>query len=107
MTCPRCGGDLPPGDLDKFGGLCLSCAYAFAAEDDPPEIPNLEIQATIGRGGMGVVYKAVQTHLGRTVAVKVVAPTYSATSGFAERMLREAKTLAQLSHPHIVAVHDA
>ncbi len=65
-----------------------------------------EIVAPIGAGGMGEVYKARDTRLERTVAVKVL-PTHMASSPeVRQRFEREAKTISQLSHPHICALYD-
>jgi predicted ATPase len=63
------------------------------------------IDATLGEGGMGVVYRAHDTMLDRPVAVKVLSP-HLAGDG-AERLLREARSVAKLDHPHIVSVYDA
>ncbi|MBI5368344.1 MAG: serine/threonine protein kinase, partial [Planctomycetes bacterium] len=60
----------------------------------------------IGQGGMGAVYKAVQTSLDRVVALKVLPPAFAADSDFVRRFDREAKALAGLNHPNIVAVYD-
>jgi serine/threonine protein kinase len=68
--------------------------------------PGLEIQELLGQGGMGAVYKARQTKLDRLVAVKVLPEEWGRDPAFAERFTREAKALARLNHPHIVAVHD-
>src|SRR6202011_260954 len=65
-----------------------------------------EILAALGAGGMGEVYKARDTRLDRTVAIKVLAPTLAADSQFRERFDREARTISQLDHPHICALHD-
>ncbi len=65
-----------------------------------------EIVSPLGAGGMGEVYKARDTRLGRTVAVKVL-PTHIALSPeVRQRFEREAKTISQLSHPHICALYD-
>ena len=64
------------------------------------------IDAEIGRGGMGVVYRAHDTLLGRDVAVKVLSDAGLGTEGRA-RLLREAQAAAQLDHPNIVSVYDA
>ena len=70
-------------------------------------IPGFEILSTLGRGGMGVVYKARQTSMDRVVALKVLLPEYSREQGFIDRFLREARAVARLNHPHIVAGYDA
>lgn len=71
-----------------------------------PHFPQLEILECLGRGGMGVVYKARQKALNRFVALKILAPERSTDSGFAERFTAEARTLASLNHPNIVTIHD-
>ncbi len=68
--------------------------------------PQLEIVECLGRGGMGVVYKARQPRLNRWVALKVLAPGRDRNPHFAERFAREAQALARLTHPAIVAIHD-
>jgi len=74
--------------------------------DDRPLIPGYALLEVIGRGGMGVVYKARQKSLERVVALKVI-PTQPAEPGGIERMRREAQVTARMSHPHIVTVYDA
>jgi serine/threonine protein kinase len=66
-----------------------------------------EILDVLGRGAMGVVYRARQQHLGREVALKMIALTESACESYAARLEREAAALAKLSHPHLVKVLDA
>jgi serine/threonine protein kinase/Tol biopolymer transport system component len=65
-----------------------------------------EIVSPLGAGGMGEVYKARDTRLERTVAVKVLSSHLSASPEVRQRFEREAKTISQLSHPHICALHD-
>ncbi len=65
-----------------------------------------EIVATLGAGGMGEVYRAYDPHLRREVAVKIIRATSTGSAGARERFAREARTLAGLSHPNIVAIHD-
>ena len=65
-----------------------------------------EIQSLIGEGGMGEVYKARDTRLDRTVAIKVLPPDLSADPDRRARFEREAKTIAGLNHPHICTLHD-
>jgi Tol biopolymer transport system component len=65
-----------------------------------------EILSAVGAGGMGEVYKARDTRLERTVAVKVLPARLSENPEFRQRFEREAKTISQLSHPHICTLHD-
>jgi len=65
-----------------------------------------EILSPIGAGGMGEVYRAKDTRLGRMVAVKVLSQDLSASPDVRQRFEREAQTISQLSHPHICALHD-
>ncbi len=124
--CPQCGAALPaqspqglcPGCLLKWGlesqtGGAEGGSQPAAADRPPPTpeeiaayFPDLEILELVGRGGMGVVYKARQKRLDRLVALKILAPKIGQDPAFAERFAREARAMAMLSHPHIVAVHD-
>ncbi|HKF42812.1 MAG TPA: protein kinase, partial [Thermoanaerobaculia bacterium] len=63
-----------------------------------------EVVSPIGAGGMGEVFRARDTRLDRTVAVKVLPPHLSASPEARQRFEREAKTISQLSHPHICAL---
>lgn len=125
--CPRCGAELSSGQLK---GLCPRCLIGLnlaaptempgeggphgTRVDEPPPpaadiakfFPHLEILECLGRGGMGVVYRARQPRLDRFVALKVLAPEKEHEPQFAERFAREAKALARLSHPNIVTVYD-
>ncbi|HEY3204699.1 MAG TPA: serine/threonine-protein kinase, partial [Thermoanaerobaculia bacterium] len=65
-----------------------------------------ELVAPIGAGGMGEVYRAKDTRLDRIVAVKVLPPHLSTSAESRQRFEREAKTISQLSHPHICALYD-
>jgi serine/threonine protein kinase len=90
-------------------GLAAAGAAASgvpSVADVERRIPGFEILSVVGHGGMGVVYKARQKALDRVVALKVLPPAAAASPGFTERFAREAKALARLQHPHIVAVHD-
>src|ERR1039457_2263892 len=120
--CPQCGEQLPP---DAPDGLCPKCVMvmnlktetAFSGDTPaaqpplPPEqiaphFPQLEILECLGRGGMGVVYKARQKTLNRFVALKLLAPERVRDTQFAERFTREAQALAALNHPNIVTIYD-
>ncbi|MGH9368383.1 MAG: protein kinase domain-containing protein [Thermoanaerobaculia bacterium] len=65
-----------------------------------------EIQTPLGAGGMGEVYRARDTRLGRSVAIKVLPAQLSQNAELRERFEREAKTISSLSHPHICALYD-
>jgi serine/threonine protein kinase len=112
---------LPAGTL---AGLCPACLLQQGAAADtasrpeakpfvPPTVeevarlfPQLEILGLLGKGGMGAVYKARQPALDRLVALKVLPAQAAPDPGFAERFTREARALARLSHPNIVAVYE-
>ena len=64
------------------------------------------IETLLGSGGMGQVYRAYDTRLNRTVAVKVIADDLAAATAFRERFEREARVLAALGHPHICTLYD-
>ncbi|OGU55254.1 MAG: hypothetical protein A2V66_10950 [Ignavibacteria bacterium RBG_13_36_8] len=68
-------------------------------------IQNYKIVSVLGKGGMGIVYKAYDIKLDRYVAIKILHPTIIDKANFIERFKREAKHQAQLSHPNIVTVY--
>ena len=120
-SCPGCGAALPS---TATAGLCPRCLMAeamaptqagaepaearqpLAPEELAPFFPQVEILECLGRGGMGVVYKARQKTLNRLVALKLLAPERVRDTQFAERFTREAQALAALNHPNIVTIHD-
>jgi tetratricopeptide (TPR) repeat protein len=71
-----------------------------------PALPGHEVRAVLGRGGVGVVYRATHVKLHRDVAVKMLRSGESASSDERARFLREAEAVASLRHPNIVQVHD-
>ena len=125
--CPKCGRPLAPNAPQGLCPVCLLAAgFPTGTQPAPgdtapppraafvpptlaelaPLFPQLEIQECIGQGGMGAVYRARQPALDRLVALKILAPQKDDAPGFAERFAREARALARLTHPNIVAVHD-
>jgi CheY-like chemotaxis protein/predicted Ser/Thr protein kinase len=82
----------------------------MAEAEDPrlgTEIAGYRIEERIGRGGMGVVYRAQHMNLQRRAAIKIIAPEFAETKGFRSRFIREARIAAALQHPNIVTVYDA
>jgi DNA-binding beta-propeller fold protein YncE/tRNA A-37 threonylcarbamoyl transferase component Bud32 len=71
------------------------------------ELAGYRLEEVIGRGGMGVVYRAEHLRLGRKVALKVVAPQIAREEKFRERFLRESRTAGSLDHPNVVPMYDA
>src|SRR5579864_335874 len=65
-----------------------------------------EIQSPLGAGGMGEVYRALDTRLERTVAIKILPQQLSNDPVRKQRFEREAKTISSLNHPHICVLHD-
>ena len=71
-----------------------------------PEIPGYRILSELGRGGIATVYLALQESLDRQVALKVMSPLLAMEPDYAERFIREGRTVAQLNHPNIITVYD-
>src|SRR6266849_5022948 len=67
---------------------------------------HYEVIETLGRGGMGVVYKARDTHLDRFIAIKVLPPEKVADADRKRRFVQEAKAASALNHPNIVHIYD-
>jgi len=70
-------------------------------------VGHYRLENLLGRGGMGLVYRATDLCLARTVAVKLLRPEKASTPEARRRFLREAKAASALKHPNIVTIHDA
>jgi len=70
------------------------------------QIAGYRIEARVGRGGMGEVYRAVQLNLGRLVALKILAPGLAADDRFRRRFLRESRIAASIDHPSIIPIYE-
>jgi predicted Ser/Thr protein kinase len=128
--CPECGSAVVGGSPQ---GYCPKCLFKRGLEGntasmegaasfpgrgrgstwEPMEaveiqrrFPELEGVRLIGRGGMGAVYWGMQKSLSRAVALKVLPMEVGKSGAFAERFEREARAMARLNHPHIVAIHE-
>src|SRR5262249_1779947 len=73
---------------------------------EPPSVPGYEVLGELGRGGMGVVWKAWQVKAKRLVALKMLLPTAMESPTYLARARIEAETLARLHHPNIVQVYE-
>ncbi|MGE0122046.1 MAG: protein kinase [Vicinamibacterales bacterium] len=83
----------------------------MAAPSPPPIAPGAEIgpyrlETELGQGGMGRVFRARDSRLGRVVALKFIRPEHAADEVFRQRFIREARTLSTLNHPHVCALYD-
>jgi tetratricopeptide (TPR) repeat protein/predicted Ser/Thr protein kinase len=119
MYCFRCGTLVPDGQ--RFCGSCGTqvsdpggATVAVAAAPKPESLvetlrrhlaEDYEVERELGRGGMAVVYKAVERELRRPVALKVLPPEMAHTASIAERFKREARLAASLDHPNIIPVY--
>ena len=123
VSCNRCGAKIAPG-----AHFCASCGLDISSPQggvttvNVPAAPqrgdalrdalrqatlgDYEIMAELGRGGMATVFLAHDIALGRKVAIKVMSPALFSGEGMAERFKREARTAAQLSHPHIIPIYS-
>src|ERR671930_4729 len=63
------------------------------------------VQGVAGRGGMGVVYRAIQLDLDRTVALKLITPELAQDDAFRERFVRESKVAAAIDHPNVIPIY--
>jgi formylglycine-generating enzyme required for sulfatase activity len=123
--CPTCKQLWDEGEM--VDGLCPGCligdcleqqrqrsGYDWEKRWDPPSVEELqplfadyEIQALVGRGGMGAVYRAIQKRLKRQVAIKILPPALGWNPALRDRFVREALTLAKLNHPGFVTIYDS
>ncbi len=115
QLCPPAGG--AAGHVDAtptpapVSSACGRICEAFVRTTDMPlasgtRLGPYEIVSALGAGGMGEVYRARDTRLDRTVAIKVLPATLASDPSFRERFDREARSISALDHPNICAVYD-
>jgi non-specific serine/threonine protein kinase len=93
--CERCGADLRDQYAHVLEGLT------------GPTLGGYVIEEELGRGGMGIVYRARDEALGRRVALKVIAPDFARDRSFRERFRRESRLAAHVEHPAVVPIYGA
>ena len=98
--------DPPKGDKAKRKFVSPASFVPPSIDELSKLIPGYEFIEFIDKGGMGAIYKARQPQLDRTVAIKLLPPNFGKEHGFDKRFRREARTMASLSHPNLVSVHD-
>src|SRR3954447_4761998 len=107
MRCTRCEAELQGTAL---GGLCPGCLLDAGSADDDADGTRTDFRydliEEIARGGMGVVYRAVQHGSQRLVAVKMILAEHATTAGALERFKVEVEAVASLDHPNILPIYE-
>ncbi len=104
QTCPNCGAALDLADAEPLARMaCPACGEMVRVQR---AFDNFTLVETLGAGGMGAVYKALDTRLDRYVALKLLRPELSADPVEAARLQQEARVTAAVNHPNVVQVYS-
>lgn len=113
--------EIPPGQAHSMSDTAAMNAFGVAMNPgrakgwQPPRpeelqkmLPGYRVEKLLGRGGMGAVYRGVQSSLERKVAIKILPPGLGEHDpAFVQRFLNEARLMAKLAHPNVVTIHDS
>ncbi|MFV0337837.1 MAG: serine/threonine-protein kinase [Chthoniobacterales bacterium] len=101
-ACPACGTLIDVTEVGPFSEVnCPSCGESIVVRK---QFNNFTLQALLGRGGMGEVYKALDMNLNRDVALKILKTELSISAEERDKLEREAHLTASINHPHVVKV---
>src|SRR5262245_19434797 len=116
LRCPNCSSptDASVSDGQQSLIVCSTCGNSYPVSEDPDKtiameprlLGTFQLLERVGVGAFGAVWKARDTELGRTVAVKTLHRNLVESNAGRERFFREARAAAQLRHPGIVMVHE-
>lgn len=103
-ACPACGTLIDVSAEAPFSEIyCPSCGQSMRARK---QFNNFQLEALIGQGGMGSVFRAVDGNLNRLVALKILRPEISGDANEREKLAEEARRTAAINHPHVVKVFN-
>ncbi len=104
ITCATCGHDFKPGDVKPMAPIaCPQCNIKMRV---PGAMENFVLNSVLGHGSTGVVFRAKDTSLGRTVALKLLPKAVGPEDEVRTNFLTEARALAAASHPNVVTIHS-
>jgi serine/threonine protein kinase/Tfp pilus assembly protein PilF len=106
-VCHRCGAPLPEGEWAGTCPRCLIAAFAEEEKEGVEFVPGFVVQEEIAHGGMGIVYRAVQRHTGRVVALKMILPHLLDSPHVRARFQAEVESVAKLDHPNVLPIYEA